>query len=208
MGLFRKKRWKKCLCSRDKNYCYFCKSNIPVINLILDSRNMTKLSKNMSLQKTRLIARVVFTKYWQDPPLHVSKQLLKTLTKLSTQTHQSFYHPKGKILQTLIFLSLFQYLGSDKYRLYFWCTFIVNWLSFTAIKKSFLIHLHSQSIFHKLRTWSMRTYVRTYMRTWSTQKPKALTCQRLLVSENQSTYVDRKLISEGGHLILHVLQIV
>ena len=33
----------------DKNYCYFCKSNIPVITLIVGSRNLIKLSKNMSL---------------------------------------------------------------------------------------------------------------------------------------------------------------
>ena len=40
---------KKHLCHHDQNYCYFCKSNIPLINLIVDSRNMIKLSKNMSL---------------------------------------------------------------------------------------------------------------------------------------------------------------
>ena len=40
---------KKYLCHHDKNYCYFCKSNIPAINLILGSRNMIKLSKDMSL---------------------------------------------------------------------------------------------------------------------------------------------------------------
>ena len=39
---------KKHFCQHDKNYCYFCKSNIPVINLIVDSRNMIKVSKNMS----------------------------------------------------------------------------------------------------------------------------------------------------------------
>ena len=33
----------------DKNYYYYWKSNIPVINLIVDSRNMIKVSKNMSL---------------------------------------------------------------------------------------------------------------------------------------------------------------
>ena len=33
----------------DKNYYHFCKSNIPVINLIVSSRNMIKVSKNMSL---------------------------------------------------------------------------------------------------------------------------------------------------------------
>ena len=44
---------KKHLCGHDKNYCYFCKSNIPAINLIRVSRNMIKISKNMSLQKVR-----------------------------------------------------------------------------------------------------------------------------------------------------------
>ena len=37
------------LCRHDKNYYYYWKSNIPVINLIVDSRNMIKVSKNMSL---------------------------------------------------------------------------------------------------------------------------------------------------------------
>ena len=40
---------KKHLCRHDKNYYYFWKSNIPVINLIVDSRNMIKVSKNMGL---------------------------------------------------------------------------------------------------------------------------------------------------------------
>ena len=44
---------KKQLCHHDKNYCYFCKSNIPVTNLIVGSRNVIKISKNMSLQKIR-----------------------------------------------------------------------------------------------------------------------------------------------------------
>ena len=42
---FGKKNWKKHLCCHDKNYYYFWKSNIPVINLIVDSRNMIKVSK-------------------------------------------------------------------------------------------------------------------------------------------------------------------
>ena len=46
---FEKSIEKKHLCRHDKNYCYFCKSNIPVINLIVGSRNMIKVSKNMSL---------------------------------------------------------------------------------------------------------------------------------------------------------------
>ena len=33
----------------DKNYCYFCKSNIPVVNLTVGSENKIKLWKNMSL---------------------------------------------------------------------------------------------------------------------------------------------------------------
>ena len=40
---------KKHVCRHGKNYYYFCKSNIPVINLAVGSRNMIKLSKNMSL---------------------------------------------------------------------------------------------------------------------------------------------------------------
>ena len=40
---------KKHLCGHDKNYYYFCKSNIPAINLIRVSRNMKKKKKNMSL---------------------------------------------------------------------------------------------------------------------------------------------------------------
>ena len=40
---------KKHLCRHDKNYYYFWKSNIPVTNLIVDSRNMIKVSKNMRL---------------------------------------------------------------------------------------------------------------------------------------------------------------
>ena len=46
---FSKKYPKKHLHHHDKNCCYFCKSNIPVINLIVGSRNMIKLAKNMSL---------------------------------------------------------------------------------------------------------------------------------------------------------------
>ena len=37
----------------DKNYYFFCKSNIPVIDLIVGSRNMIKLSKNMTFEKIR-----------------------------------------------------------------------------------------------------------------------------------------------------------
>ena len=44
--------WKN-IDKNDKNYYYFWKSNIPVINLIVDSRNMIKDSNNMSLQKIR-----------------------------------------------------------------------------------------------------------------------------------------------------------
>ena len=52
-GFFSKKKkkskGKKHLCRHDENYYYFCKSNIPVTNLIAGSRNMIKLLKNMSL---------------------------------------------------------------------------------------------------------------------------------------------------------------
>ena len=51
-GLFRKKKYqKKHLCYHDKKYCYFCKSYIPVINLIVYSRNMIKISKTIILEK-------------------------------------------------------------------------------------------------------------------------------------------------------------
>ena len=39
---------RKHLCCHVKNFYYFCKSNISVINLILGFRNMIKVSKNMS----------------------------------------------------------------------------------------------------------------------------------------------------------------
>ena len=49
-GSFLKKNIeKRHLCGHDKNYYYFCKSNIIVINLIVGSTNMIKVSKNMSL---------------------------------------------------------------------------------------------------------------------------------------------------------------
>ena len=48
---FEKNIEKKHLCYRDKYYCYFCKSNIPGTNLIVRSRNMIKLSKNISFKK-------------------------------------------------------------------------------------------------------------------------------------------------------------
>ena len=44
---------KKHLCRHYKNYDYFCKSNVPVINLIAGSRNMNEVSKNMSLLKVK-----------------------------------------------------------------------------------------------------------------------------------------------------------
>ena len=39
---------KKRFCRLDKNCYYFWKSNIHVINLIVDSRNMIRVLKNMS----------------------------------------------------------------------------------------------------------------------------------------------------------------
>ena len=49
-GVFLKKKdRKKIPVPPDKNFYYFCKSNITVINLILGSRNMIKVSKNMIL---------------------------------------------------------------------------------------------------------------------------------------------------------------
>ena len=50
-GFFRKKHRKKHLCRHDKNYYFFCKSNILVINLIAGSRNMIKVLENMSFAK-------------------------------------------------------------------------------------------------------------------------------------------------------------
>ena len=47
--LFPKNIEKKQLCRHDKVYYYFWKSNIPVINLLVDSRNMIKVSKNVGL---------------------------------------------------------------------------------------------------------------------------------------------------------------
>ena len=47
MGSFSEKNIeKKHLRRKDSNYCYFWKSNIPVTNLTVDSRNMIKVSKN------------------------------------------------------------------------------------------------------------------------------------------------------------------
>ena len=40
---------KRHLYRHDKNYYYFWKSNIPVINWIVNSKHMIKVSKNMSL---------------------------------------------------------------------------------------------------------------------------------------------------------------
>ena len=50
---FEKNIKKKHLCRHDKNYYYFCKSNIPVTNLTAGSRNMIKVSENMSFEKVR-----------------------------------------------------------------------------------------------------------------------------------------------------------
>ena len=44
-----RKKKKKHLCRHDKNYYYFCKSDIPIINLIAVARNMIKLPKKISL---------------------------------------------------------------------------------------------------------------------------------------------------------------
>ena len=62
---FEKNIEKKPLYRHDKNYYYFCKSSIPVINFIAGSRNMIKVSNNMSSEKIKLATRVVFTKYRQ-----------------------------------------------------------------------------------------------------------------------------------------------
>ena len=63
-GSFPKNIYKRQLCRHDKNYYYFfCKSNIRVINFIVCSRSIIKVSKNMSFYKIRLTARIAFTKY-------------------------------------------------------------------------------------------------------------------------------------------------
>ena len=56
---------KRPLYRHDKNYYYFDKSNIPVINLISGSRNVIKVSKSRSFEKINSTTRVVFTKYQQ-----------------------------------------------------------------------------------------------------------------------------------------------
>ena len=58
MGLSRK----KLSCHHDNNCCYFSKLDIPVITLVVGSRDVIKLSKNMSLSKVSQTARVVFNK--------------------------------------------------------------------------------------------------------------------------------------------------
>ena len=45
-GSFFEKKQKKHLCRHDKDYYYFCRSNIPVTNFNVDSRNVIKVSKN------------------------------------------------------------------------------------------------------------------------------------------------------------------
>ena len=62
---FEKNIKRKHLFCHDKNYYCFWKSNIRVINLIVDSRNMIKVLKNMSFEKIRSTGKVVFTKYRQ-----------------------------------------------------------------------------------------------------------------------------------------------
>ena len=46
---FGKNTEEKHLCHHDENHYYFCKSNIPVMNLIVGSSIIIRLSKNMSL---------------------------------------------------------------------------------------------------------------------------------------------------------------
>ena len=48
-GFFEENIEKKHLCHHDKNYYYFFKSNISVINFIVFSRNMIKVLKHKSL---------------------------------------------------------------------------------------------------------------------------------------------------------------
>ena len=46
---FENKIEEKHLCDHDNNHCYFCKSNILVIHLIVGYIIMIKISNNMSL---------------------------------------------------------------------------------------------------------------------------------------------------------------
>ena len=48
---FGKKHEKRHLCRHDQNYYDCWKSNVPAINLIIDSGNMIQVSKSMSLRK-------------------------------------------------------------------------------------------------------------------------------------------------------------
>ena len=56
--VFSEKTLKKHLFRHNKNYYYFWKSNIPVINLIADSRIMIKASKNMSQPKLSVFSQL------------------------------------------------------------------------------------------------------------------------------------------------------
>ena len=59
---FRKSIEKKRLCRHDKNYYYFLKSNVPVINFIADSRNMIKVSKKYVFVKNQINGESQFKK--------------------------------------------------------------------------------------------------------------------------------------------------
>ena len=50
---FEKNIEKKQFCHHDQNYCYFRKWSIPVINLIVGSKNMIKISKSVNLEEIR-----------------------------------------------------------------------------------------------------------------------------------------------------------
>ena len=63
-GYFLEKNWKKHSCRHDKNYYYVWKSNIHVINFIVDSRNMIKASKSMSFTKYRQFLSVFIVFEW------------------------------------------------------------------------------------------------------------------------------------------------
>ena len=62
--IFGKKHQKKHLCRHDKNYCYFCISSILVIDLIVGSRNMIKVSKNKKSKNRQFRLKLsVFLKF-------------------------------------------------------------------------------------------------------------------------------------------------
>ena len=72
---FEKRIEKKHLCYHEKNYCYFWKSNFPIINLVVGSRNMIKLSK---------MAKVVLANERQSFIARLNGEQIKKIFDLAT----------------------------------------------------------------------------------------------------------------------------